>query len=283
MSKELSRSRNKFWAAPKRTTAKTVFVMATASVLLVATAAAAQDAPLDPQKEAEKLFKEGIDAFTKDDYLAALMKFQQAYDVLPKTLLLYNIGMCQRALFDYKGAIDSLEQYLREGGDKIPADRQKDVKNLVMEMESALPKVTILVNVIGARILVDSEEIGVAPLGRFIALNPGKHVIEARKEGYDDAKMSVVLESTTVRTIELKLRKQPSDEDGGIPPAEEVLKPGEGEEKKEKKKGGVAKAWWLWTIVGAVVVGGAVVGGVLGAKYSSGDEGENYHLTVYGK
>jgi hypothetical protein len=203
-------------------------------------------------EEARRLFEEGVAALQREDYATALVAFQRAQELSPRPILLYNIGMCRRALLQFPEAIETFQQYLAETAtDPEVADARVQVAQLVAEMEGQLSQVTVLVNVDGAMLYLDGSQAGATPLVRPLRVGPGSHVLEARREGYHDARLAFDVMAGEDTQVQLTLEALPA------PPPPPPVTP------VEEDGGGVATKWWFWTIIGVVVVGGAVTAGVL--------------------
>src|SRR5215218_10346672 len=84
--------------------------------------------PATPTKEArdeaKSRFLKGLDLFKEGDYQAALIEFRRANELAPNYNVLYNIGQVYFQLTDYPNALNSLERYLKEGGDQVSAKRR---------------------------------------------------------------------------------------------------------------------------------------------------------------
>jgi hypothetical protein len=224
--------------------------------------------------EAKKYFKMGVEAFAKESYEDALEYFSKSYEQYPKVKVLYNIGMCQRAVYDFKGAVETFKRYLEEGKKKINRKKRKQVEDLVIEMESSLAQMTILTNENGASILVDGEEVGASPIQSIMTINPGSHVVEAKKEGFMTAKEQIVLSSGDHEVVSLTLVPLLGEEQGA----------GDKEQKgKPKKKRKVLMHALLWGRLGAALVGGGTAGGVLIWRNAKDKGGPGADWTVHGR
>ena len=230
-----------------RTCRKTVAGVLLALALTLPGAASAQSGG----DEARRLFDEGVTALQREDYATALVAFQRAQELSPRPILLYNIGMCRRALLQFPEAIETFQQYLAESAnDPAATDTRVQVAQLVAEMEGQLSQVMALVNVDGAMLYLDGAQAGATPLVRPLRVGPGSHVLEARREGYRDARLSFDVMAGEDTQVQLTLEALPAP-----PPLPPVT--------VEEDDGGVATKWWFWTIIGVVVAGGAVTAGVL--------------------
>jgi hypothetical protein len=211
----------------------------------------------DSEAEARRLFEDGVRALQGEDYPTALVAFQRAQALSPRPILVYNIGMCERALFRYPEAMATLRQYLAEAGAEGPADLRQQAEAALAEMEGRLGEVEVRVVPDGARVVVDGHEVGSSPLLAPIRLAPGDHVVEARREGFADGRETVRVMGGERQVVSLSLVQL------AALPVGEGGTPGTGGPVPAEDGGGIASQWWFWTILGAVVVGGAVTAGVL--------------------
>ena len=93
----------------------------------------------------------------------------------------------------------------------------------------------ITVNVDGALLLVDGEEVTPDPDGVLRGLEPGEHVLVVRADGYGEAEQA--FDVSRGETVELAVNLNRS----------EVL--------RVVESNPVYRRWWFWTIIGVVVVG----------------------------
>ncbi|MBN1771497.1 MAG: PEGA domain-containing protein [Deltaproteobacteria bacterium] len=201
----------------------------------------------DSELEARRLFEEGVGALEREDYATALVAFQRARELSSRPILVYNIGMCQRALLRFPEAIDSFRQFLVEAGRDASDEQRRQVVELIAEMEANLSQISVRVNIDGALLFLDGQQVGSTPLVQPLRVGAGSHVLEARRQGYRDARVPFDVMAGESTQVQLVLEALPVTAPVG-PPEEETS---------------VVESWWFWTILGALVVGGAVTAGVL--------------------
>ena len=238
------------------------------------------------KQKAKNLFIKGVESFAVENYPDALTYFQESYDAFAKPNVLYNIGMCHRALFDFKSAINTFQRYLIEAGYDAPPDKYAQVEALIGEMESSLGKVTVTVNENGADIYIDAMKVGVSPMHEIVSLNAGTHLIEAKKEGFEGEQKIVTLKSGQQEAVDIMLIpllpgaadmfvfEEVVMEDGQVVKVKKMKTDVDG---KKKKKGKPAwKSPWLWSVLSVVILGGAagVLYWQLGTGGSSGPDAD---------
>lgn len=243
------------------------------------------DAPKGQEKEAKAakgenqdakaLFEKGVAAFSAGTYKDALVYFQQSYKINPKPKVLFNMAMCYRAMSQFKESVETFKQYLSQGGKSLPKKKIKEVNELIMEMESSLAQVTVIVNENGATILVDSQEAGIAPLQEILVVNPGTHDIEAIKEGFFTAKQTIEIKGGKNEVVSLTLVPK-------IAAQQETTSTADDEAGKAKKK--KMKTILLWSLVSVAVAGAGATTGVLIWRFApGGGAGPAADWTVHGR
>ncbi|HHH27393.1 MAG TPA: tetratricopeptide repeat protein [Polyangiaceae bacterium] len=78
----------------------------------------AQALPEDDQR-ARQHFESGASYFSEGAYENALVEFEHAYRLSPRTAMLYNLGTTYERLGRFSDAADSFERYMREMGDEL--------------------------------------------------------------------------------------------------------------------------------------------------------------------
>ncbi|MBI5489107.1 MAG: hypothetical protein HY905_17360 [Deltaproteobacteria bacterium] len=94
--------------------------------------------PPDPRLEAARtLFSDAVRAFEFEDWATALDKFDEAYELSPRSAILFNIAACHERLGDAAGAIGAYLRYLAEDPDMAEELRQ-EVLTKIRELEEQL-------------------------------------------------------------------------------------------------------------------------------------------------
>jgi hypothetical protein len=155
------------------------------------------------RKEAATRYARAIGLYKEGNVSAALAEFKAAHAAVPGHEVLFNMGLCQRRLFQYGQAIATFERYLSEGGAKVPADRRAAVAEEVRQIRELTAPVAVIVQGAPARVLVDGEPVGETPLASFLLLGPGRHVVRAEREGCLPAEKTVETVSGQSQAVEL--------------------------------------------------------------------------------
>jgi tetratricopeptide (TPR) repeat protein len=133
--------------------------------------------------EGRTRFARGIDLYKEGNFHAALAEFRAAYAAAPSFRIQYNLGQTLFQVEDYANAQRAFEQYLSEGGDKIDAERRKEVEADLAKLRPRVAQMTISVNIAGADVTVDDEPRGKLPK-RGMLVNEGRRKIVVTASGY---------------------------------------------------------------------------------------------------
>lgn len=169
---------------------------------------------MQEKREARTLFQRGLRAFSLQRYPDALALFTASYRLVPKSVVLYNIAMCHRALFEYSKAIRAFRDYLARRGAKLPFAKRRQVAGFVKEMEGKLGHLKLVVEPDGAEVRVDGLLVGKTPLAEAVPLDPGRRIVLVSHP----ARRPATLQLTVVggQLISMGVRLQQPIEDGRL-------------------------------------------------------------------
>jgi tetratricopeptide (TPR) repeat protein len=159
--------------------------LAIASVVVVAPRPAHAQAqpPSRGVDEGRMRFNRGIELYKEGNFHAALAEFRAAYAAAPSYRIHYNLGQTLYQLQDYAGAVRAFEQYIAEGGDKLEADRRKEVDGDLAKLRPRVAKLSLVVNVPAAEVTVDDEPRG-AVQKQPLLVSAGRRKISVTASGY---------------------------------------------------------------------------------------------------
>jgi tetratricopeptide (TPR) repeat protein len=166
--------------------------------------------PAEPTQEtrdsARQHFRAGRDAFTANNFEAALAEFRSANELIPASAALSFIGQCLMKLNRQAEALRTFRQYVTDYAN--PAnDRERtalqEVKDWIDELEDVVGKVQVNVAVSGATVLVDGQVVGPAPLAAPVEVVQGPHTFRAEVEGYRPAEETLTVEAGQQVTVTL--------------------------------------------------------------------------------
>ncbi len=160
--------------------------------------------------KAKALFLRGVDAFRAQNYAVALVLFQKSYRLHEASVVLYNMAMCHRALFQYTQSIDVFKKYIAKKGAKLRSSEKRKIEKFIREMEAKLARIVLAVEPAGARILLDGRFVGTSPLKNPINADPGAHVLEVTKDGYRSERRQLQLLDGQQTSVALILKREGS-------------------------------------------------------------------------
>lgn len=168
--------------------------------------AAEDPAAAAQRKEAGVHYQRGVALSKEGDFAAALAEFRAAYQAAPSFEVLFNIGFCERRTFKYGQAQRSFAEYLKQGGEKVPAERRAAVAKEIEQIRSLTAPIAIIVEGEPAKISVDGESEGVTPLTDMVPLGPGKHVVKAEREGDVTEERTIEVVSGQAQAVQFSLK-----------------------------------------------------------------------------
>lgn len=134
---------------------------------------------------ARQNFLDGVSAFDAKHYGEARDLFLQAYAMKRHPVVLLNLGLAEVLVGDPDSAASGanhLQQFLREVESPTAAQTQ-DAKNGIAGAKKHSAYIFLVVDVDGAKVLVDGQEYGKSPLTEPVFVKPGTHDVEAQFEG----------------------------------------------------------------------------------------------------
>jgi hypothetical protein len=168
---------------------------------------AAQPAPTPEEvQQAQARWNEGKTAFDAGNFEAARVAFKQAYTVFPHPAFLQNLGEAELRTGRLVEAARHLSAYLRQPG-PIPAAQRDLATRSLKHAAERLGAVVVQSDVEGAEVKVDDEQVGKTPLGGGpYYVEPGRHTVLLRKEGYADGTQSVDVAQGAPTNVTVEMR-----------------------------------------------------------------------------
>lgn len=165
----------------------------------------------DEKAEAAKHFEKGVSLFKNEDYAAALIEFEAAYEAHPHFAVRYNLAVCLYKLHHYADAANQIQRYLSEGGDDVPKSKRIEVEGILEEMESLVGSIKVKCNVEDADVFVNGKLTDKANSIFPIQLDVGQYEVEVRAEDYKPFITTIKLPGGSLKTIEVELVKGGDD------------------------------------------------------------------------
>ncbi|WP_437591791.1 PEGA domain-containing protein [Sorangium sp. So ce1000] len=243
-----------------------VALMAQAAGAQQPSTAAAADETDALTETARQLYEEGREAAAAGKWAKAHASFLAAWRIKPHYQIASNLGVACLKLGMHRDAAEYLVRYLREA----PATKVNERQNAEASLKEALAKVasvTVQVTPAGAEVTVDGAVVGKAPLPDRVFLDPGKHEIGARLDGYAPATRPIVAVAGRAETVEVQLERAPVAGVGARPFVVEPVAPRDELRTPLLIAGGIA--------AGAGIVTGVVFGVLSGNRADHAEEVRN--------
>jgi len=239
---------------------------ACASVLAWPADASAQSAQ-QRSEEAKARYLKGVDLFEEGDYQSALIEFKRSYELVPNFNVLFNIGQVYFQLADYANALRTFQQYVDEGGKRIPPNRRSDVDADLAKLRSRVANVSVKVNVQGAELRVDDQLVA-SPISGPVMVSAGKRRFEVSKPGFRAVQKTEEIAGQENKELTFELQPEVNllgEGDGTRPPIVII-----GDQRMTQEQPGPPVGPIVsWSLTGAFVVGAGVFGGLALANDSS--------------
>jgi Tetratricopeptide repeat/PEGA domain len=170
--------------------------------------ARAQPAPTPEEvQQAQVRWNEGKAYFDAGNFEAARVAFKQAYTVFPHAAFLQNLGEAELRTGRHVEAARHFTAFLRASSTGSPAQRELAKKSLAKAAER-LGSIIVTTNVDDAEIRIDDEVVGRSPLGSLAwYVEPGRHLITARKDGYLDGSERIDVAIGPPRTVLVRVQR----------------------------------------------------------------------------
>ncbi len=158
--------------------------------------------------EAREAFDRASELFSNDNFAAARTEFERAQELSSDPRIFYNVAVCDKSLNRYSRAMTALEKSLALGGDTLPKAYVDRVKDALATLTPFVSTLDIRVSEVDAKIYVDDELVGNAPLSAPIRVDVGDHLVGAKKTGFLDEPRKVRVTSGAPATLDLTLEPQ---------------------------------------------------------------------------
>jgi hypothetical protein len=248
------------------------FVLGSLAVLLAAPVVQAQDAA-HASAAARALFQEGVTCSDGGDWACAAERFGQAYRLRASPVIGSNYAIALMHLERWVEATEAFRAVQRDPS--TAAVLRGDAERFIAEIEPRLGRITLrLVGPADEVVVVVDGHDDTSFVGAPVPIDPGDHVVEARRDGEVIAHATTHVDSGARVVVELTIPERPSEaaetpsvapvliaETPSVPPL-----PSDGGEPVHHTE--IYEEWWFWTIIGVGVAAG--VGVTAGVVASTG-------------
>ena len=134
--------------------------------------------------EARRHFKLGIRLYQDTNYAGALVEFEAAYAAKPGPGSLQNVALCQKALFRYREAAETLGQLLAKHEGELSDGEKKAVRDAITELTGLVGSIVVNVEPSDAKVTLDGRALPPSELRAGVEVNVGEHTVVADEPGY---------------------------------------------------------------------------------------------------
>ncbi|WP_437915441.1 PEGA domain-containing protein [Sorangium sp. So ce302] len=193
-----------------------LWTLSIAVALLAPAAGAQQAAPRAEAQEsdaltdrARQLFEDGVKAANAGKWADAHAAFLAAWGLKPHYQIASNLGVACLRVGKPRDAAEYLTRYLREAPATKVQERQRAEASL-QEARAQVAAVTVRVAPGGAEVTVNGASVGRAPLADPVFLDPGRHDVSAKLDGYVLQTRSVEATAGGTEAVVLDLQRTPA-------------------------------------------------------------------------
>jgi hypothetical protein len=134
--------------------------------------------------QARNHFKLGIKLYRDANYGGALAEFEASYRSKPSPGPLQNIALCQKAMFRYGEAADSLRTLRERHASELSEHELSAVDQAITELDALVGTIRVRVTPESARVLLDGKPLTPAERAVPLRVNVGEHNLSAEADGY---------------------------------------------------------------------------------------------------
>lgn len=205
-----------------------------------------EQTPEKDQVRANQLFQKGNRRFEKRQLDDAIRLYRKAYEIWPHPIILFNMAINLGFLSNPLGAAKMFRKVLSYRKGPIHEDRYREAAENFRTLMRQLSTLRVVCKEPGAKVFVDGNLFGRAPLDRTVTLTPGRHLVSAKREGMVPYSAELTLKAGHHGRLEVQLKA-----------FQDVVK-----ERVVKR--------YHWWIPAAVTAGAVVAVGIGGGLWSSG-------------
>jgi len=164
----------------------------------------------DGPSQVEALIRQGIELRQAGQDVRAFPLFQKAYasERVPRTA--GQLGLCELALGYWVEAEEHLGEALASSGNAW-VDRNRDtLEQSLARAKDNVGSVSVVGGPAGAKVYLDTREVGALPLDHPLRLNKGPHDIEVRAPAGVTRSNTIVVQGGDQQTVTLMLEAKPA-------------------------------------------------------------------------
>jgi len=232
-----------------------------AVLAVVSPGRATAEEPGDAKAVARAKLVEGGDLLRAGEYSGALIRFQEAYDLVHSPKIEYNFGLAYMGLGRKADAIEAFETFLNEALDASP-DLRANAERYRSTLATQTGALVVTSDTDGAEVSIDGRSRGVTPLQTSIRLDPGPHQLVVEKAGVPPFAEKLTIEAGRRVAVEARLTPASVAPPAPVavpvvvpPPPAEGPRPLTDAERAAQKRSLIRKVAWTTGAVGVAALG----------------------------
>jgi hypothetical protein len=211
-------------------------------------------------EEARRTFERGVELLDQGDAASAIESFERSLALRQSLSALYNLGLAYRKAARPKDALLAFERFLDRSLAEGHSNGVEHAKLLAEELRGTVGRIALTVEGGAEEVRADGRTIGDRDGLYGLVLDPGEHVVEARRA---ERLETLAVHLDPGASVEVRLRVASEPALAVVPPPVRILPPVEPLPAPEP----LIEKWWFWTIIG-VVAAGAAAGIIVAARPS---------------
>lgn len=222
---------------------------------------------------AQQAFRDGVEAARQGRWADARARFEQAYELSPRPVVLINLAGAQARTGMLRAAVGNYRRILEEETAPETASFRRAAADVLPALEARIPSVQARVSglVPTDTIAIDDEPVTAESLGAGVPLDPGNHALVIKRGAAERARVLFSLAEREHRQIDVPLPAEPvavapvpkltasPPASTPAPGATLVGAPSDGNGDAEPGDRSLWRSPWTWVAVGAVLVAAGAV------------------------
>ncbi len=157
---------------------------------------------------AKAQFDLGLKHYQHGDTLKALSAFEASYHLRKSPTALFNIAMCQNALFRYIESYENFRLLLDEHEASLDVEMKSRAKKAMTDILGKVGLITLVGLPESARVTLDGKEQSIAADGS-LPVEPGSHTLAILTAGYPMKEIALAITQGGQSTIDASLEPEP--------------------------------------------------------------------------
>ena len=155
---------------------------------------------------ARALHVEGAKLYDEGKYEQAYVAFVAAWALKKHPQIAGNLADCEMKLGKYRDAAEHYRFITRNAAGDVKPEDQRRAEGRLKEAQQKIATVEIATSVAGAEVSVDGTSLGKSPLTEALFLEPGRHTIEARLDGYAPTMQTIDAAVNSSQAVRLEMK-----------------------------------------------------------------------------